>query len=226
MPAYFTAFLTALLLLSPLTARAATATQIAVGGTGAVTLPPDEATVSATVETYDGHSASVAVANNSGIYERAVAAIAALGVAAGDISLSAYNVRYNPPPNERSGYTVDRTFLVKVHKLSLAGAVVDAATNAGASQINSVSFGLADTTAAATQAMQRAVDDATAKATALARAAHLRIVGIATITAGGGYIPEPQPVARIAMAAVAPTTFEPGNTTITQTVNVVFLAKP
>jgi uncharacterized protein len=226
MPAYLSASLTALLLLSPLTAQAATATQIAVSGTGTVTLPPDEAAINATVETYDGHSASVAVGSNATVYDRIVAAVVALGVARDDVSLSSYDLRYTPPPNERSGYTVDRTFVVKVRALSLAGQVVDAATAAGATQVNSVSFGLADTSSATREALQRAVADAAGKAAALARAARLHVVGIATITSGGAYIPTPEPIARVALATLAPTTFENSTTTVTETVNAVYLAKP
>ncbi len=189
-----------------------------------MTLPPDQAVVSLTVETYDGHSSSAAVGSNSDIYNRVASAITALGVSRDDISFSSYYVSYTAPPNNRSGYTVDRTLSVKTNNLGLAGRIVDAATSAGATRINGVTFGLADTTAAATQAMQRAVADATAKATAIAAAAHLHIVGIASVNLGYSYVP--QPLARMATAVHGPTTFETGNTTVSQTVNVVFLAKP
>jgi len=223
MPAYFSAFLIALLLLSPLPVRAAEPTQITVTGTGSVSLPPDEAIVSGTVETYDGHSASVAVGANAAIYDRVASSVVAVGIARSDITLSSYNVSYNPPPNDRPGYTVVRSFSVKVHQLNLAGRVIDSATSAGATAIN-IYFGLADTSAATTQAMERAVANATAQATALAGAARLHIVGIGSISSGG-YVTAPQP-RMLAAIARAPTQLDTGNTTVTQTVTIVFLAKP
>ncbi|MHB8433914.1 MAG: SIMPL domain-containing protein [Candidatus Tyrphobacter sp.] len=223
------AFLIGLLLLSPLSARAAqttapSPTQISVTGTGVVTLPPDQAVVSASVETYDGHSASVAVSDNAAIYDRIVAAVVALGIARADIALSSYNVSYSPPPNDRSGYTVDRSFTIKVRQLSLAGRAVDAATLAGAMRLG-VSFGLSDATSARHEALQRAVADATATAAAIASAARLHIAGIASITLGYEYAPAPQAL-RVMAAVATPTQFDAGTTSVRETVNVIFLAKP
>ncbi len=223
------AVLVALFFLSPLPAsaaprEAAQTTQITVTGTGVVTLAPDQAVVSASVETYDGHSASVAVSDNASAYDRIVTAVVALGVARNDVALSSYDVSYTPPPDDRSGYTVDRSFTVKVRQLALAGRVVDAATLAGAMRVG-VSFGLSDTTNASHEALQRAVADATATAGAIASAAHLRIVGIATIAAGYAFVPAPQAL-RMMAAPATPTQFDAGTTSVRETVNVVFLAKP
>lgn len=223
MPAYFSAFLIGLLLLSPVPIAAAVPTHISVTGTGTVSLPPDEATVTGTIETYDGHNASTAVGQNADLYDRVAAAVVAAGVARADITLSSYNVSYNPPPNDRSGFTVYRSFRITVRAIGRAGNVVDAATGAGATQIG-VSFGLHDSSIATERALQRAVADATARATAIASAAHLHVIGIAQISAGYVQIPQPMPV--MAMAVRAPTTFDNGNTTVTQTVSVEFLAKP
>lgn len=203
--------------------RAAEPTQITVTGTGSVSLPPDEAIVNGTVETYDGHSASSAVGANAAIYDRVANAVVAVGIARADVTLSSYNVSYNPPPNEQPGYTVDRSFSVTVHHINLAGSVIDNATSAGATRI-AVYFGLSDTSTATTQAMERAVVNATAQATALAEAARLHLVGIASIGTGG-YIPAPEP-RMLAATAHAPTQLDTGNTTVTQTVTIVFLAKP
>lgn len=216
-----------LFLFSPIAAAAATATQIAVNGTGTVTLAPDQVVVNATVETYDGHSASAAVGNNAAVYNRVASAVTALGVAREAITSSGYEVNYSAPPGDRPGYTVDRRFTVKTRQLNLAGKIVDAVIAAGASEIDGVSFGLGDTAAASHEALQRAVAAAAADAAAIAAAAHLRIIGIQSVNSGSAYVPQPQPAFRAMMAtASAPTTFETGSTTVTQTVNIVFLAKP
>jgi hypothetical protein len=227
----FVATTALLLLLSPLPALAAGTTQIAVAGTGSVSLSPDQATVIAAVET-NAESARDAVSQNEAAYERIVAAVVALGVARSNITLSYYNVNYNPrprlnpSPDVQYGYTVNRSFAIKMQPISLAGNVVDAATAAGATAINGVSFGLVDTAAASRTATQRAVVDATAKANALAATVGLHITGIESLSLGGAYVPSPQPLAMMRAGVAAPTTFDNSNTTVTVTVNVVFLAKP
>jgi uncharacterized protein len=225
MPALLSALMVGLFLLSPIAAAAATPTEIAVDGTGTVTLAPDQVVVNATVETYDGHSASAAVGNNAVVYDRVASAVTALGVPRDAIVLSNYDVTYSAPPSDRPGYTVDRRFAIKSTRLDLAGKIVDTVIAAGATQIDGVYFGLNDTASASREALRRAVADASADATAIAAAAHLHVVGIESINSGATYLRQPQPVLR-AMAAIAPTTLEAGSTTVTQTVTVVFLAKP
>lgn len=196
-------------------------------------MQPDIAVVNAMLQTHDPANAAAATGQNEAIYERIVAAVTALGVARDDITLSYYNVNYvAPPPNERDqasyGFSVNRSFAIKVRRIALAGRVVDAAIEAGATNINGVTFGLADMSAASNEAMQRAVADATQRAQALARDAGLHVVGIASMVVGANY--SPFPVARLAvMAAPAPeppTTFDSGNATVNVTVTMVFLAKP
>ena len=219
-----------MLLLSPLPVPAAepAPAQIQVTGTGSISLPPDLANVTGVIQTYDGHNASVAVGTNSDIYNRVVNAIVATGIARGDITLSSYSLNYTAPPNDRSGYTVNRYFTVTVHQLNLAGSVIDAATDTGATQIG-VSFGLSNTQSAIAQALQRAVADATVKANSVAAAAHLHIVGVSQMEIGTTYVPMPRAVEGdlyVQAAVHAPTTLDTSNTTITQTVTVTFLAKP
>ncbi|HVA33759.1 MAG TPA: SIMPL domain-containing protein, partial [Candidatus Baltobacteraceae bacterium] len=208
---------------APTEARAAT--QLSVTGTGSVVLPPDVATVSAVVET-TSDSASDAASQNNVRYDRVVAALERIGIARSDVTLSGYNVNYNPKPQtlpptptgERYGYTVSRSFSVKVRQIGKAGSVVDACTTAGATGINGVSFGLQHPDAARARATIQAVADARAKADELARAARLHVVGIKSLDLGGG--PGPQPMLRMAANAVTPATqFDQSNVNVTVNVN-------
>lgn len=206
-------------------------TELTVSGTGSVSLPPDVATVSAAIET-NAANANDAIAQNNAVYDRVVSSTSKLGIARGDVALAYYNVSYNPRPRnvspaseERYGYTVSRGFTVKVRDIGKAGTVSDACTAAGATAINGVSFGLADESAARTQATARAVADARANAQALAQAAGLRIVSMKSIELGGG--PSgPVPMMRMAATANAPTQFDQSNVNVVVSVNVVFLAEP
>jgi uncharacterized protein len=216
------------------TALAATTdiTEIGASGTGSVSLPPDVATVNAAVETYSENAAD-AVAQNNAIYDRAIGALRKLGIARDDVTLGYYNVRYNPrpavmpatPTGERYGYTVTRSFLVKVHDIGKAGTVSDACIAAGATGINGVDFGLSDPDAARSQAIAKAVADARSSAEALARAAGLRIVRTKSIDFGGPFGGEP--VRMMARVAAAPATqFDESNVNVTVTVRAVYVAVP
>jgi uncharacterized protein YggE len=207
-------------------------TEITASGTGSVTLAPDMATVDAGIET-NAANANDAISQNNAIYERVVAALEKLGIARADVALAYYNVNYNPPPRaaqpnsgERYGYTVSRNFTVKVRQIGKAGAVSDACTSAGATAINGVSFGLADSAAARGQATVKAVADARANAEALVQAAGLRIVAIKSMELGGAGPPGPVPMMRMAAAPNPPTQFDQSNVNVTVSVSMVFLAEP
>lgn len=208
-------------------------TEIRVSGNGSVTLPPDVANVSATVET-NAPNAGDAVSHNNAIYDRIVAALERIGIARNDITLSYYNVSYNPKPHvlpphpdgERYGYTVSRGFSVKVREIAKAGRASDACTSAGATSIDGVSFGLADSSVARAAATRKAVDDARANADALAAAAHLHIVAIKSIDLGGGGTVAPVPMMRMAAANAAPTQFDQSNVNVTVSVTVTYAAGP
>lgn len=210
----------------------ALATEITASGTGSVSLAPNMATVNSGVES-NAERADDAIAQNNAIYDRVVATLAKLGIARSDITLSYYNINYNPrprvvPPNasdERYGYTVSRGFAVKVRHIGDVGRVSDACMSAGASAINGVSFGLSDPAVAREQATRKAVADARANAEAIARASALHIVGVKSIELGGTPSGPPVPLMRVA-AANAPTQFDQGNVSVTVSVSVVFLAAP
>jgi uncharacterized protein len=222
-----------LALFSVVSAGAATAatvsTEITASGTGTVALPPDIATVNASVES-TSENANDAIARNNAIYDRIVAALSKLGIARDDVSLAYYNIRYNPRPNpmtpngsnEQYGYTVSRSFAVKVRSIGKAGTVSDECIAAGATGINGVDFGLSNPNIARSQAIEKAVSDARANADAIAGAAGLHVVGIKSIELGGA--PGPMPLARMATAN-APTQFDQSNVNVTVFVSVVFLAE-
>ena len=229
------ALLAVLVLAAPATALCATVTHITAAGHGAVSLDPNEATIRATVQT-NADRAAEATAQNSAIYERVTAALTASGIARSDVTLAYYNMGYNPRPAEASqrapgaiyGYTVTRSFDVNVRDIAKAGSVVDTLSHAGATNIDNISFGVADPTRARSEATSRAIAEARTRAEAAARAAGLRITGIESIGLdGGGQIVRPGIAADVfSMKAAAPTTFDSGSITISADVTIVFLAQP
>jgi uncharacterized protein YggE len=205
-------------------------TEITAAGSGSVSLPPDMATINATVET-NAENGDEAISRNNAIYDRVVAAVTKAGVARGEVTLTYYNVSYNPrpagtpAPGERYGYTVSRSFSVKVREIGAAGRVSDASIGAGATGINGVSFGLSNPSAARAQAIAKAVAQARVNAEALAQAASLHIVAMKSIELAGAEVPGPVPLGAMARMN-APTQFDQSNVNVTVSVGVVFLAEP
>jgi uncharacterized protein YggE len=210
-------------------------TEISASGTGTVALPPDIAIVRAGLQT-NAASANDAVSENNAIYERIVAGVVKLGIARVDVALDYYNVRYNPRPQvmpasstgEQYGYTVARTFQVTVRKIAMAGSVTDACIDAGATEINGVSFGLSDRVAAREQAIKKAIADARSNAETIARSAGLRIVSIKSIGYPDNAYAEPtgMAIARVTARASVPTDLDQSNVGETASVRVIFLAEP
>jgi uncharacterized protein YggE len=222
----------AAVLLSSAVALAAPPATISVNGTGSVTMMPDQALVHASVTT-TADSADGAQDQNNRIYASIVGALTKLGIARTDVQLSYYNVNFVPKPvppatpqsYERYGYTVSRSFSVKVRKMDEAGSVVDAVTRAGATGIGGVSFTAAHPERARAQAMQQAVAAARAEADALAKAAGLHVIRIVSMTSSGSPV-VPLPMMKVALAASAPTEFDPGHVSVTVDVSMVFAASP
>jgi uncharacterized protein len=227
------AAIAAFVLLAGAPAYAATPTEIVVTGSGTVALTPDIAQVSATITTNAENAAAAVTANNSR-YDDAVEAVARIGVRRDDITLSSYNVNYVPKPQssverpetqEPPGYTVTRSFDIKVRAMSKAGAVVDAVTSVDGATIGGVGFAVADPSPGQRQATTLAVNDARAQGQALAAAAGLHIVGIKQISQGG--TPEVRPMMRaMAMEAPSPTTFDASSVAVRADVTIIYLAEP
>jgi uncharacterized protein len=220
-------------LLTAAIAPAATLTHITVIGEGTVAVTPDQATVRAAIES-TADRAQDAVSQSNATYSRVVDAAVAQGVARTDITLANYNFFYNPRPTVnagenvppgRYGYTVTRAFDVKVRDVNKAGAMIDALTQAGVTNVESVSFTAADPSHARSAATAKAMADARAKAQDVAHAAGLQITGIASVTYGGA--PVVQPLVRaVPMAAAASTTLDQGTVNVTVNLTVEFLAQP
>ena len=80
---------------------------------------------------------------------------------------------------------------VIINDLTKVGSTADAVVAAGVNQINGISFGLKDPSAAENQARQIAVRNLQAKAALYSQALGTPLGGIRSLTEGGGYAPQP-----------------------------------
>jgi len=117
------------------------------------------------------------------------------------LNLSAqYDYVQNEPPKLR-GYQAVNRVTVTINDLSKVGTTADAVVAAGVNQIDGISFGLKDPSAAEDRARQLAVRALQAKAQLYAQALNVQLAGIRNLSEGGGYSPaQPQMFAVRAMA--------------------------
>lgn len=124
------------------------------------------------------------------------------------------------------GYNASNTVRVTVGDVNKVGTIIDAAIEAGANQVQGLSFELKDDRDARQEAMTAAAKDAKGKAEAIASALGLRIVRVLEVQSG--VVQRPVPMYRMAgrgaMAAAdaisTPTTVEAGEVTVQEQVTV------
>ena len=173
---------------------------------GEVRLAPDMATITFGVLT-EAPTAAAAMRSNAARMNEVIAALRRAGIAERDIQTSGlnlsaqYDYQQDQPPRLR-GYQASNRVTVEIRDLERVGSTADAVVNAGVNQIDGISFGLKDSTAAENQARQIAVRNLQAKAALYAQALGVELGGIRSLTEGGGYSPRPpQPMyARAEMA--------------------------
>lgn len=185
---------------------------ISVNGVGRVMAEPDVADINLGV-TAQGQEAADAAAKAATAMDSVVTALLEMGIAENDIQTInlSLNPRYdwNKEPAQIVGWEATNMVSVTIRDIDAVGATVDAATDAGATNVNGISFRVEDPTEAEMAARSSAVADARAKADQLAADAGVEIIGIVSISESGGQPPQPLYMARgdmVAMAESAPTT--------------------
>ena len=164
-------------LAQPRAAPAPLVPQIAASGVGELRLPPARASVLLAVEVTGTNAADVAqdVARR---VARARSALQKTGIAPEAIQNAGYSLRDEPhraEQKDRPLFVGRHSLSVSVREVSRAGAVIDAALAAGASEVSDVTFHPADEAKAKNQALAAAVSSARGHAEAIAAAAGGRL---------------------------------------------------
>jgi uncharacterized protein YggE len=198
--------------------------QITVVGSGEVKVTPDIATVQIGVET-SAATTKEALAQNTAQATAIIDQIKQLGVDPKDIQTSGFSISptYNDTGREVTGYTVSNMVSVTIRNLSQAGALLDQVVQAGANRIYGVSFSVADPSAALSQARDKAVADAKARAEQLAKASGAALGQVLVITENVGASPVPMPMFdRAAAAAGAPVPVQAGEQSYSAQIQVTY----
>lgn len=200
---------------------------LSVSGTGSVSVKPDLADVTVGV-TVQRDTAGAAAADVANAMDAVITAIRALGIAEEDIQTTSLSLSpvydYDRSPYRLVAYTATNLVTVTVRDITQAGPVIDAATGAGATDINNITFRVADQAAAETEAREQAVRAARAKADTIAAAAGTEITGIISISETSAPIPYPVFYGREAAAdaAAAPMPVLAGTIKVEVSVSIVY----
>jgi uncharacterized protein YggE len=200
---------------------------VTVTASGKTTVVPDVARVYFGVTTTKTTVKAARGANAQSMTD-IIAAVKALGVADADIqttNLSLYPQYGSGSTPKVVGYQVSDQVEITVRDLDKAGDVVDAATAKGATDVNGISFEVADPAKAQNDARAAAVAAARTSAQAMAGAGSVSLGTVVSITDST----PPSPIfygygaaKGIAPSADAATPVQPGTLDLSATVTVVF----
>ena len=170
-----------------------------VTGYGSVRVPPDMASIVIGVEAQRPTLAE-AQAEATTQATAIIDALKSAGVAEQDLRTTDFSVRIvrerqrgddETQRGEIKGFRVSDAVEVTVRELAKLGRILDDAVAAGANDVRRIAFSLADTAPAAAQARGRAMDDARAKAEALATAAGVTLGRVLSISETSSLAPTP-----------------------------------
>ena len=185
---------------------------ISVDGSSTIKVAPDKATISISIEN-TAKDAKLASAQNAQIMQNIQSAI--LGLA-----ITKDNSR------EIIGYSVSNEITVTIDNIDMVGTVIDTAINAGASNVNSIEFGLKDSQVYKDKVLQQAIADAKRKAQVVANSLEKSIVNVVSVNTGSTYIEAKNfnnaMYMRAADATGATSPIQSGDISVRANVSVVF----
>jgi len=203
---------------------------VQVSGHGTLNVVPDMAHISLAVEKTDTDLASA----RADVERRAAQVIEAakkLGIAARDITAANISVwpEYRWQNNNQvfMGQHVSRRIEITLRDMPRYADLVGALVNAGVTNIGSTTPDRSDMPQLRQRALAKAVDDAHARAVALATAAGVDLGSVYSITENSGFAPRPLMMAATArpMTMQGAPEYEPGTIDVTADVSIVYLLK-
>lgn len=189
---------------------------VTVTGVGVAKSVPDQAQLSFGVESR-ARTAQAAIAANAAAMEKVIAALRQAGAR----ELATQWVSVWPVTREEGtidGYSASNSVVATI-AAERAGALIDAAADAGANQISGPGLSSSDAERIYRKALADAIEQARERAEVLAKAAGRTLGEISSISEGGS---QPGPFYREAADAASSTPIVPGQQETTATVSVTF----
>jgi uncharacterized protein YggE len=167
-------------------------TRVTVTGDSTVQAQPDTAVVTVAVVTQNA-SASEAQSENASKTDAVVRALKTAAGAGAEVKTAGYSLqpqyayKEGTPPTITS-YVARNAVTVTTGTLERVGAIIDAATRAGANNVDGLAFTLRRDETARAQALSAATREATAKARTVAEALGGRVVRVIEVQEGGAIV--------------------------------------
>ena len=178
---------------------------ITVTGIATTTASPDLLNIRFGVET-EAKTAKEAINTNSASMTDVVDAVQKLGITKEELSTSSLSIypvysdvvdsKLGIHKSELTGYRASNILAVKTQKLDLAGGIIDAATEAGANRVDSVTFSLSPSKQQTLQdeLLDKAVLDAKSKAEKALFPLGQKIIGVKLVSLSEFGYPLPPPI--------------------------------
>ncbi len=208
-------------------AEAALARTITVVGEGKVSTPPDMAQINMGIEVV-GPDIMEASSQAETAMNALLTALKGEGVADKDIQTSYYNVwverPYSPDgsPSGEAIYHVSNSVNVTVRDLANVANILGKAIEAGANNINSINFSVADPTPLKSQARQQAVANAEAKAAELAGLNGVAVGEVVSISEVVGNVAPYEYAAAIGLGGGGAGPISPGEVEVTTQLQITY----
>lgn len=198
---------------------------VTVNGEGKIVVTPDLAYIDLGVQTKNA-DASIAQQENAKLMTEVIKAIKAAGIGADDIKTTGYNLyqTYDYSADKQSDpyYVASNIVNVKIKDISKVGTIIDAASNAGANNVNNIRFTVSDDSQYYQEALKLAMTNAKGKATAIMSTFNKTPdmpYSVSEVSYGGTMYYDYSPAKALSESAVS-TPIESGEITITANVSV------
>lgn len=198
---------------------------VTVNGEGKIVVTPDLAYIDLGVQTKNV-DASIAQQENAKLMTEVIKAIKAAGIDADDIKTTGYNLyqTYDYSADKQSDpyYVASNIVNVKIKDISKVGTIIDAASNAGANNVNNIRFTVSDDSQYYQEALKLAMTNAKGKAAAIMSTFNKTPdmpYSVSEVSYGGTMYYDYSPAKALSESAVS-TPIESGEITITANVSV------
>lgn len=199
---------------------------ITIEGSSNLSVEPDTASINIGIST-NSSNAKTAQENNAKIVNNIYNNLYSLGLSKSNIETANYNFSpmYDNENNKINGYSVNNTITITTNNTSSIGEIIDASLQAGANQVNSITFSRKNATSLKQEALKQAVADAKNKANAIAKELNVEIINVISVNEQNVSVYSNRLNSYALKSAEIGTTISSANVDVSATVNIVFEIK-
>ncbi len=205
--------------------------RLSVSAQATIFKPADQLQLSIGVITLND-TAEEALAENSDRMDAIITSLESAGLQQAEYKTGNFSIRptyspypKNPPPNWKStitGYEVSNSLSIQTQKLEIVGKLIDAASKAGANNIENIHFNLHDPRMHWDEAISQATTNAAHDARIIASAANVKLGRPLSISLENQQVVVPRALGFAKMSAESVPPIEAGNIEISAAVNIVY----